>query len=155
MRALAAVAAACLLGLLLLGPAGAADKTVVLEGKNTRWVPGTPVTANPGDNLTFIVYNNDSFQHSILVSGHGVNRTLAGGTNTTFTFQASAAGTYYIYCAEPGHASDTNGDGIPDTNMAIQLIVGSPSRPAPGPELLLIVALVAAILIAVRVRRRA
>jgi len=154
MRALPLLAVASLLAALLVLPATAHDQTIPFEARSTVWVPSTPITAEPGHNLAFVIQNQDAFEHSFVVSGHGVDTPLPANADRNVTFTAGAVGTYYIFCGVPGHATDSNGDGVKDSGMAVRLQVGSTPPPTPGPEPLLLMVALLGLVAALRVYRR-
>lgn len=156
MRVARSLVVACALLVAALAPvmwspeAHAADVTFVLEMRNVIFDPDV-LTVNPGDRVTILVFNNDSFDHTFELPDFGVSSGVIGGGGfweTTFT--ANEPGTHYFYCAIPGHATPLGGgrwDG-----MAGQLIVGSPSDgPDPLPIVIGGVVVLAIVLIAVTI----
>jgi len=140
---------ALLAATLLAFPANAADRTIVISASGTAWHPSGPITVAPGDNVTFILYNNDSFAHSFIVEGHGVDIApwVGPGVSRTTTITAGAEGTYDIYCGVSGHR----------TSMTVDLVVSTgsiPPKKTPGPELILVAFTLFALVAAIRLSRR-
>src|SRR3989304_10322143 len=63
-----------------------------------------------GDNVTIFVNNTDPLQHTFELEEFGLSSgTLAAGAKWNATFTANRNGTFYFYCAIPGHATALTG----------------------------------------------
>ncbi|HKZ47234.1 MAG TPA: cupredoxin domain-containing protein [Thermoplasmata archaeon] len=142
----------------LSGAARAENRTVYLQALNSTWQPGTTITVNVGDVVTFHVWNNDTnpaMDHSFLISGTTVDAPLLPGMNTTQTVTFNTPGTYHIYCGVLGHASGDDGHGGKSTGMVVTLVVQQPgTTKTPGPEVLLVALAVLGSVAVLRLSRR-
>jgi len=110
--------------------AQAKNVTYVIEAKDVVFSPDY-LRVEPGDNVTIIVFNNESgpIPHTFELDEFNVHLgTLAApiprGENRSVTFIADRAGTFYFYCRIEGHATHLGGGRW--TNMAGRLQVGPP-----------------------------
>lgn len=132
-RPLSLVVAITLLtiGVLATAPrAQAKDVTFVIEAKEIAFSPDV-LRVEPGDNVTIIVFNNESngLPHTFDLDAFGVHLgSVLPGENRSATFTADRNGTFYFYCDIGGHATN---HGTPSgTGMVGTLQVGEPSSPS-------------------------
>jgi len=149
MRALLLLAIGLLAVTAVAVPVSATNRTFVLSASNTRWLPSGPITVAPGDNVTFIVYNNDSIAHSFIIEDYGIDIVpwVGPGVSRSVTITAGAVGTGDIYCGITGHRSA----------MTVEFIVstgGTPPAKTPGPEMILVAIVLFALVAAIRFSRR-
>ncbi|HKZ63377.1 MAG TPA: cupredoxin domain-containing protein [Thermoplasmata archaeon] len=100
--------------------------TFVIEAKNITFTPDF-LPVDPGDNVTIIVFNNESgtIPHTFDLDEFNIHLgTIARGENRSATFIADRAGTFYFYCSIFGHATPQGGGRW--TGMAGRLQVGPP-----------------------------
>lgn len=123
------------LGLFVAIPSAQAENvTFMIEAKNFAFAPAF-LRVDPGDTVTIIVFNNETgaIPHTFDLDAYGVHlgtvsAPIPAGENRTAAFTADQAGTYYFYCAMPGHASNQGGGRW--TGMAGRLQVGEAPPPA-------------------------
>lgn len=138
-------------------PARAAEVALGLEMLGGQFNPSF-FRIESGDNVTFVVWNNDSIEHSFLLEGEfGSGRWIDPDPWTSPTYNATQNGTVWFYCDVSGHATRLASGSW--TGMAGQLQIGPPSEPrGTDPTLLIVgggIVLVGALaMIAVVVRRR-
>ena len=115
--------------------ASAKETTFVIEmrGGPFRFIPNL-LQVDPGDIVTVVVFNNDTTGHTFdlppfFVQIGTISAPMQPGTNRTATFPTSSQGTFWFFCAIPGHAPS---QGNSYTGMAGRLVVG---QPTPGPDL--------------------
>ena len=141
------------IGLVAVAPrVRAANVTLVVEIANVAFSPNS-LRVEPGDTVTIRVFNNETLNigHTFELDAYNVHLGTVGspinrGENRSATFTATA-GTFYFYCAIPGHA--VNGGTRAGTGMVGTLQVGEappPSDPTPvivGGLVVLVVSVVA------------
>ncbi len=80
---------------------------------------GTPVTIDAGDlffkpntltvakgtKVQLTVKNTGAIEHTFTFPEYSINDVLQPGASQSVSFTASTAGTFYWYCAVPGHAA--------------------------------------------------
>jgi nitrite reductase (NO-forming) len=59
--------------------------------------------ARVGETVALRLHNSDTAAHSFDIDAFNVHVSMAGGTDTLGLFRPTAAGTYTLYCAVPGH----------------------------------------------------
>src|SRR2546425_7637888 len=86
-----------------------------------------------GDNVTFVVYNNDSFEHTFELPDFAISSGRFVGPNpwTSPSFTPTQNGTFWFHCGVEGHAS-RRGDGTV-AGMAGVVQGGAPVCD-PGPD---------------------
>jgi FtsP/CotA-like multicopper oxidase with cupredoxin domain len=161
----AAVVAALLAAPLVAArPVAAADVHVVLIARANDWHVGSPgatpkptITVNPGDVLRLQVHNHDGTDHTFSFPHFGIDRPLAPGSDAAptiifvnLTTSPAEAGRWQFYCAVLGHSPGANESRV---GMVGWVQVGS-SPPAPGFEVLLVVAALGLVGNAVRALHR-
>ena len=83
--------------------------TFVVEMKNTLFHPDF-LGVDPGEEVTVVVFNNDSWDHTFRLEAFGVfSGVIHGRDNWTETFLPDRNGTFYFYCTIPGHANPLGG----------------------------------------------
>jgi uncharacterized cupredoxin-like copper-binding protein len=112
LSALALAAAAC-------APAGAADRTVEVTIRHSRFVPAD-FTFTEGSTVRFVVRNTDPIDHEFLIGdqaaqdaheygtepSHGARPgeiSISAGTSSETTFTFGQVGTLLVGCHLPGH----------------------------------------------------
>lgn len=105
----------------------------VVEMRQTSFSPSF-FRVEIGDNVTFVVYNNDSFDHTFDLPDFAISSGRFVGPNpwTSPSFTPTQNGTFWFHCSVEGHAS-RRADGS-WTGMAGILQVGEPVG-TPGPDL--------------------
>lgn len=68
-----------------------------------KFTPNT-LDVTKGTPVTIHIQNTGALPHTFTLPAWGVNHVINPGTSATVHFTPSATGTYYWYCAEPGHA---------------------------------------------------
>ncbi len=102
--------------------AAALDVSAYLEMSNNRFVADF-LQVDFDDNVTIFVNNTDPLFHTFELDDFGLSSgRLAEGASWNATFTANRNGTFYFYCAEPGHATRLSGGRW--TAMAGRLQVG-------------------------------
>ena len=81
-----------------------AGQAVTISTGDFYFDPNTLTVAAPGTQVTLRIRNYTPMRHTFTLPVAGVNAVLHHGLTTTVRFAAPAAGTYYFYCSEPGHA---------------------------------------------------
>ena len=109
----AGIALSVVLALLTIAasfPAAAATEVrSYIEMADVRFVSDF-VQVDFGDNVTIFVNNTDPLQHTFELEEFGLSSgTLAAGAKWNATFTANRNGTFYFYCAIPGHATALSG----------------------------------------------
>lgn len=110
--------------------AAAANVTFVVEMLAPNRFSPTTLQVAPGDSVTIVVFNNDSIGHTFDLNEFNVHlgtatNPMQPNENRTATFIADRPGTFWFFCAVPGHASP-RGDGS-YSGMAGRLVVGEPT----------------------------
>jgi|GEM_PF-2501479 len=81
-----------------------AGKTVSMQAKDLYFSPNT-LTVAKGTKVTISLSNQTPLEHTFTLTAFHINQDLtASGGTATVSFTPTAAGTYYWYCAIPGHA---------------------------------------------------
>ena len=145
-----AVLAALLISPLFAGPAVAADVNVVLIASGTNWHVGSPnaaikptITVSPGDVLRLQVHNHDAMDHTFTFPHFGVDRPLAPGSDAAptiifvnITTSPADRGRWQFYCNITGHTTGTD----ENRNGMVGWFQVGPTQPAPGFEVVLLIA---------------
>ncbi|MDG5788827.1 plastocyanin/azurin family copper-binding protein [Evansella sp. AB-P1] len=95
--------------LLLVGCGSSSDTSTDVVGEEFKFVP-EKVTISKGEEVTMTFTNNDQVFHNLIVdnipTSNGHNQIyLEAEVNEedSVSFTATEAGTYEMYCDEPGH----------------------------------------------------
>jgi plastocyanin len=87
----------------------ALDVLTYIEMSEVRFVPDF-VRVDFGDNVTIVVNNTDPIVHTFELDEFGLSSgQLAKDASWNATFTANRNGTFYFYCAEPGHSTPLSG----------------------------------------------
>jgi plastocyanin len=109
--------------------AAALDVSAYLEISNIRFIPDF-LRVDFDDNVTIFVNNTDLIEHTFELDEFSLSSgILSGGAKWNETFNANRNGTFYFYCAIPGHATQLSGGRW--QGMAGRLQVGPTSENGP------------------------
>lgn len=109
----------------LTGKARAKDIALVVEANDIFFLPNV-LRADPGDNITILVFNNGSIGHTFDITEFEVHlgtptSPIPPSESRMTTITDVPAGVYWYFCAFPGHATR---QGTGWQGMAGQLFVG-------------------------------
>jgi uncharacterized cupredoxin-like copper-binding protein len=79
-----------------------AGQTLKMQMGDLYFQPNT-LTVAKGTPVTIDLVNNTPLPHTFTLPVFHVNQVLNPGQTATVTFTPDRTGTFYFYCAEPGH----------------------------------------------------
>lgn len=75
----------------------------ITMGSGEFYFEPADVTVKRGETVTIVLSNDGAIAHNISVDEFNVDETYDAGRTVNVTFTPDKAGTYRMYCDEPGH----------------------------------------------------